>query len=288
MSNALLDALNLSHLDRDFTDPLLQQAIGEIYATYGDLVSVSAKNKLLLKFGQNENVGTSESTIMELAGSEVAETYVETNAIDSISCTDDNFTGNIYIEGHTISGGLLTFVSQTVAVTGQTRAALTTPLARATRAECADTSTFATPATDKVYIFENGTLSAGVPQTASAVHLIMSANERQTKKASTAISNSDYAIVTKIYADINKKTSALADVRFKVRELTSGQGRRPGGFKTKLIRTLNTSAQGNLVFNPVPYLIVPKNSDVIMTGVASTTAVSISAGFDSFLASVVT
>lgn len=274
--------------DEAQSDALLAHAISEIFSSYGDVVSVNDKKKSLLKFGQNENVGTAESTIMELAGAETSETYVGTNAIDSLSCTDDNFTGDIYIEGHTISGGELTFVTQTVTATGQTRAPLGTALSRATRVECTDTSAFATPSTDKIYVFENGALTSGVPNDSASVHVIMSAFERQSKKASTAISINDYCIITKIYADINKKTSALADIRFKIRELGSGTGRRPGGFKTKLIRTLNTGGQSSFSFEPQPYIIVPKNSDVIMTGLASTTAVSISAGFDSYLASIIT
>lgn len=270
-----------------FEDYWIQHAIREVSNTYGDTISVSSKKKSLLKFGQNDAVGTSETTIMELAGSEVAETYVATNAIDSLICTDNAFTGDIYIEGHTISGSDLTFVTQTVTASGQTRVAFGTALARVTRMECADTTTFATPSTDKVYAYENGTDTGGVPDDATTVHCILSASERQSKKASTAISSVDYCIVTRIYADMNKKTAALADIRFKVRELGSGTGRRPGGFKTKLIRTLNTNGTGSFDFVALPYLIIPKNTDIIITGLASTTAVSISAGFDAALASVV-
>lgn len=270
-----------------FEDYWIQHAIREVQNTYGDDISVSAKKKSLLKFGQNEGVGTSESTIMEFEGTETSETYVSSNAIDSLICTDNAFAGDIYIEGHTISGTDLTFASQTVTASGQTRVAFGTALARVTRMECADADTFAAPSTDKVYAYENSAATSGVPDDDTKTHCIMSANERQSKKASTAISSVDYALVTRIYADMNKKTSALADVRFKVRELGSGTGRRPGGFKTKLIRTLNTSGSGAFIFEPVPYLIVPKNSDVLMTGLASTTAVSISAGFDSVLASVI-
>jgi hypothetical protein len=264
-------------LDELMAESFVSQAIAEILNTYADTVVV--KNKSLLKFGQNDSVGSSsQCTIMELGGSETEETYLATNAIDSLVCTDGSFTGNIYIEGHSISGGLLTFQTQTVAANGQTRVPLTIALARASRMECADTGTFSTPADDKVYVYENTSLSSGVPSDATKIHLIMSAFERQSKKASTALSSTDYAAVTKIYADVNKKTSATCDIRFRIRQLTAG-----GGFKTKLIRTLSTDGSNHFEFEPRPFIIIPKNSDVIMTGLASTTGVSVSAGFNSLL-----
>ena len=113
------------------TDFWVSHAYNLIYDTYGDVVRVKPKN--LLKFGRNENVTTGECTIMELAGSETAETYVSTNAITHV-ISDDANTGDLYIEGHTISGSDLTFATQTVTLTGTTAKALTTPLARATRA----------------------------------------------------------------------------------------------------------------------------------------------------------
>ena len=276
-------------IELDRMDFWVRHALAEIQGGYGDICTVSGKLKSLLKFGQNEAVGTSEATIMEFAGSETSETYATlgTNPVDSLSCTDASFVGDIYIEGHVDDGaGNLSFSTQTVTATGQTRAPLTTNLARVTRAECADETAFSATTTDKVYVFENGALTDGVPDTASNVHLVMSAIERQSKKASTAISSSDYALITKIYADINKKTGALADIRFRVRSIGVGTGRRPGGFKTKLIRTLNTAGVSGFEFEPRPFIIVPKNSDVIMTGVGSTTGVSISAGFDSILVKV--
>lgn len=273
--------------DPEDLDGWMELAIKEIKKTYGVDVSIATKAKSLRKFGQNESVGTTEATIMELAGSEVAETYATTNSIDSLICTDANFDGLMYVEGHTISNGLLTFKSQLVQANGQTRAPLTTPLARASRLECADETTFTTPATDKVYVYEDSSVSGGVPQTASKVHLMISGFERQSKKLSTAFSQFDYFLLSDLYIDINKKTTALCDVRLKVRELGEGQGRLPGGFKTKVIRTINTAALSTLDMEFRPFRIVPANSDAIVTALASTTGVSISGGFNGILAGVV-
>ncbi len=268
-------------------DPWLEYALRVINGTYGDEVSVLEKKKNLLKFGQNESVGTSEATIMELAGSETEETYVSTNAIDSLVCTDASFTGDIRIEGHYVDGdGNYVFSVQTVTANGQTRVALDQNLARCTRINTADETTFSTPASDKVYVFQNGATTNGIPDTASEVHCIMSANERSSKKASTTISWRDYAIVTNVYADVNKKQSATVDIRLKIRENGSGQGRNPGGFRTNIVRSVSTTGSGGFVYEPKPYIIIPKSSDVLLSATASTTGVSVSAGFGSVLASV--
>lgn len=99
----------------DWMHPLIRHAINEIYSTYGDVVSVNEKAKSLLKFGQNALVGTSQATVMTLPAGILAETYVTTNAIDSVSSSDNGDTQLVYVEGHTIDGdGNLTFISQTV------------------------------------------------------------------------------------------------------------------------------------------------------------------------------
>lgn len=270
----------------------IKQAIREVYETYGDVVSVYEKRKSLLKFGQNVNVGTSEATIMEFAGSEVTETYSTSNDVDSFSCTDASFTGQVVIEGHYFVGNLLVFHVQIVTADGQNRVALSQSLARVTRVECYDETTFSTPSTDVCYVYKNGSLTGGVPDTTSDVRCLMTARERQSKKSATSISATDYAFVTSIYADVNKKTSASVDVRFKTRELNldagmSTKGRKIGGMKTKTIRSLNTAGKDGFDFDYEPFFIVPKNSDMEMTAEASNTAVSVSAGIGILLAKVV-
>ena len=264
----------------------VKQAIREVYATYGDVVSVVDKKKSLLKFGQNESVGTSEATIMEFLGSEVDVSYPSTNDFDSFSCTDNSFTGYVAIEGHYWSGSLLVFKAQIVQANGNTRVALDQALSRVTRMECYDETEF-NASTDQCYVFANTTLSSGVPVDTSKINLLMTAKERQSKKTATSVSSTDYAFITKIYADINKKTSASADIRFRVREIGSGTGRRPGGFKTKLIRTLDSTSKPDFSIDYSPFFVVPKTSDMKLTAEGSTTGVSVSGGIEMLLAKVV-
>ena len=173
-------------------DPWLEIAIQQIEADYGDTVSVEAKDKSLLKFGRNTNVGTSAATLMDLDGTEVGETYVSTNAITHVISTSAADGEEIKIEGHTISGTDLTFVVQTATLNGQTAVALGTALARCTRLLNNDSTELA----GKVSAYEGGTTTAGDVDTDSEIHCIIPAGQQQSRKASTSISSVDYWIVT--------------------------------------------------------------------------------------------
>ena len=216
-------------------DPWTNHAARVIKDTYGDTVLVKPKN--LLKFGQNPNVGTSETTVMELAGSEIAETYVSTNIIDTISSDDGDNTQAVKIEGHTIDGnGNLTFVVQSATLNGQNKVTLGTPLARATRIY--NNSGTVLAANSKVYVYEDSAITTGTPDDDTKVHLIMSAGEEQSLKAATAFSKVDYGLVTSIYGGVNKKTSALVDIRLKIRE-------KNGVFRTQFLDTVNSAGSGS-------------------------------------------
>lgn len=258
------------------TDPLLQQAINEIRSTYGVDVSTAQKQKSLLKFGRNENVGTGGATIMDFAGAETDETYVSTNAITHIASSSTSDTEVIRVEGHTIDGnGDLTFTVQSVTLAGQTKTPLSTPLARATRAYNAGSANLV----GTVYVAEDVTFTSGVPQTASAVHVIIPAGKNQSRKASTAISAVDFWIVTNIYADVLEKTAASADVDLQVRE-------KGGVFRQVATLGVASDHQGRLDF--VPPLIIPANSDVRLRATASASSTDVSGGIQGYLASVKT
>lgn len=258
----------------------IKLAEGEVKSIYGDAVSVLNKDKLLQKFGENPALPNgSEALIAEMAGSELFETYVEDNSIDSLILTDTNYTGDVYIEGHTKSGSDYTFVQQTIAGTGQTRKALDTNLSRVSRVEVRGTLT--TPATDKIYIYESDgvTPSGGVPDIDSQIHMIVSGKEYQSLKASTTLSSQDYLFITGIYGSIVKNGggSGKVDFRLKIRTPNSEQ------FLTKRKFGLNTGQEP--FYQPIrPFLIVPKNSDIIMTAEANAASIACAAGFDGLLA----
>lgn len=258
---------------------LITYAESEILGTYGDTVSVSAKRKSLLKFGRNEDVGTSYETVWEYGGDE---TYVTTNAIDTISSSDAADTAVIYVEGHTVSGtgasSQFTFVSQTATLNGQNKVLLSTPLARVSRAYV-QSGTIA----GDIYVYEDDTLSGGVPTTASKVHINIDqtgAGHTQSFKAATTFSNGDYFICTGGYAALNKRTAAAVDMVLEVRQ--PGGVFRPAGGRISLKTDGTTTAQ--VTFNP--YVIVPKNCDIRIRAIASTTGVEVDASFQGYLAAV--
>jgi len=255
-------------------DPWVQHAIEVIGGTYGDTVSIQAKDKDLLKFGRNQLVNTSKSTLMTLPVGIDNETYVSTNIITQISSSSASDTENVIVEGHTISGGVFTFVIQTVTLTGQTLVSLDTPLARVSRV----VNDGSNDLVGNIYVAQTDTLTAGVPDTDTKVHLIVSAGLNNSEKASTTISDTDYYIITNFYCDCLEKTSAFGTVHLEVRE--------PGKtFINKVDIEASTNAEGRHPFKP--YLVVPKNADVRIRISANAAGKDFSGGFEGVLASVV-
>jgi len=123
-------------------DPYLVHAVDVIYSTYGDIVSVEEKKKDLIKFGRNEAVGTSKTTIMTLPTGQLHETYVSSDLINSIISDDNGDTQDVVIEGHTLSGGNFTFVSFPATLAGQTAVTLGTALSRVSRVYNDDSTDF--------------------------------------------------------------------------------------------------------------------------------------------------
>lgn len=257
----------------------VKHAIDVIKETYGDTVRVKPKD--LLKFGKNPNVGsTVQCDVMELAGSETSETLLgnSQNLIDSFSCTDASFTGAVVIEGHTDSSGVKTFVSQNITADGQNEVTLATPLNTATRMFISGSTAMAASKIAYVYNNTGVTLASGVPNIDSQVHLIMQSDDNQSLKCSTAFSNQDYGLITEFFCSVNKRTSATVDVRIKVKQ-------KDGVFRSVVPpMTLNTTGTGDIHCQFRPFLIVPKNSFIKATAIASTTSVEVSACFNSMLA----
>ena len=244
------------NIDNDYR---IRNAIDEIANTYGDVVSVEKKRKSLLKFGKNADVDTGTlETVWERGG---YETYPTTNAIDSFSSSDDGDTQEIVVEGHTIDGsGNLTFTIQTVTLDGQTETSLTTPLARANRVYNNSSTNFA----GTVYIYEDDTVTNGVPQTAANIHLQSDGTNNQSLKCATSISSADYWIITSLFGGVRRNSgNPNADFELQIREVSTSSK----VFRTRLTWTAQSS--GKLI-NLDPCLIVPKNHDFrVIAGVGS-------------------
>jgi len=263
------------YLDYLATDYWLRHAARVIETTYGDTIDFYAKGKDLLKFGRNKLVNTTKSTLMTLPTGIDNEVLLSSNLITQISSSSGSDTGEVKIEGHTSSDGLtFTFVVQTVTLTGQTAATLSTPLCRVSRV----VNNGSTDLVGNIYVTETDTLMAGVPDTDSKVHIIVNAGLNNSEKAATTVSSADYYIITGFYADCLEKTSAYGIIHLEVRE--------PGKtFINKIDIESSTSDSGDHRFQP--YLIVPKNSDVRIRISASAAGKDFSGGFEGVLASVV-
>lgn len=256
-------------------------AMEQIKADYG--VEVAPKWKTLFKFGQNAVLAqNAEATVMEFAGSEVTETYATTNSVDSFVSSDAALSGSIYIEGHyfAANGTDKVFHTQTITATGETPVSLTQPLCRATRIE--NRTGTALAGTDKGYVYDStanvGGVTAGVPQTASSVKLIMSAGKNKSYKAATSVSYIDYWLITQVYGDVNKKQTANVDWAVKFRTGNSGL------LLPVFEHTASTAGTSSVLVNLEPGILIPANSDVAMTATSDASSpTSFSGGMNGYL-----
>ncbi len=251
----------------------IKHAEAEIMFTYGDIVKV--KPKSIIKFGRNSDIDASNAeTIMSLAGSEAHETYVSANSIDTISSSNASDTQDIRIEGHTVDGsGNFTFVVQTATLDGQNKVTLSTPLARVSRAENNGSNSLL----GNVFIYEDGNITSGTPDTDSDVHIIIEAGRNQSEKAATTFSNVDYGLITSGMASINRGSTANVDIEIQIRE-------KGGVFKPKYDFTLRTTGTNTYRFDLRPFLIVPKNADIRMVAASSAANTNVRGQFNALLA----
>lgn len=224
-----------------------------INKNYGDRVSWQGKNKDLVKFGSNLDIGTSEETVWIVGG---VETLLTTNTIDTVSSSNAGDTQLVVIEGHTVdANGDFTFVVQSVTLTGQTKVVLTTPLARTSRIYNHGISDFA----GTVYTYEDGLITLGVPDVAADIHLQSSGN--QSLKASSTISKDDYYAVTQLVGTVDRQSASSVNFRFQV------------ALKGKVFRTqytFNVRNNSGTIVVPLPQpIIISPNSDFRMNAVAS-------------------
>lgn len=256
-----------------YENPLITQAINSIYQNFGDVVSVTDKAKTLYKFGRNADIGTGAYTTVQREGGD--ETYCTTNAIDKFSSSNAGDTQEIVIEGHTIADGELTFATQTVTLNGQTETSLTTPLARVTRLYNNGTTDF----TGDIYVYEDDTVTGGVPQTASKIHMKVT-DGNQSEKCSTSFSNSDYFIVTEFIGHVFEKTSVNVEFIGELRQV---------GTTNKVFRRVFSTAGSNgqpTVVKFDPPIIIPKNYDARVRAISSSAGTDVGAAFNGYLAEV--
>lgn len=257
------------------TEFRVNEAIRNILADYGDTVSVEQKNKKLVKFGQNNGLGTTQQLVWLYAASQGIESLPTSgNPIDTISSSNAGDNQAVIVEGHTLSGSELTFVAQSATLNGQAKVTLGTPLFRATRLYNNGSTNFA----GTVYCYQDQVLSGGAPTVPSQVHVTANTGN-QSLKAATSISNLDYWIVTNFIASVDRQASRSVDFAFQIREFGKV-------FRTQVPLSIN-SGVGTVQIDFDPCIIVPKNADMRVLATSSGTGTGVRAVVSGYLAGIV-
>jgi hypothetical protein len=230
-----------------------------ILKNYDDSVSIMDTLRRLEKFGLNSAISTAYETVWFTGGDE---TYVSTNAIDSISSSDAADTQDVTITGFVVSGTgasqKFMRVTQTVTLTGQTRAALGTAVARVERLARADGDTLLA---GSVYVYENTAIVAGVPTDTTKIHLTVDPAHQQSQKAALTVANNEYLIIDDIGGGVTQKTAATG--------LMALQLRPPGSvFSTKFNLPVSQGLSDHHF--KLGALIIPPNYDVRFRAISST------------------
>ena len=262
----------------DLADARLLSFEREVLSTFGDTIKVSDKAKTLRLLGVNVAASTAKETVWFPGGSE---TYVTTNAIDTLSSSSASDTDQVIrVEGHTVVGtglsAVYTFVSQLAPVlTGQTKVVLATPLARVSYIHVHGVGSV--PVGD-IYVYEDDTITLGVPDTPAKIHQKIEAVHSNGEKAATTLSGTDYMLITHASFGVSKGASAsVCDFVIEIRE--------PGENFLHYYQATVSNTNAAYTASIDPGIIVPKNSDVIITATASAT-IPVSAMFAGYLATV--
>ena len=259
---------------------LLNHSKDVIFQSYGDKVSFSQKGKDLLKFGRNPSVGTTKCTIWYTGQDDSNETYAadNTNPIDTLSSSSASDTEVVRVEGHTMTGGNLTFVVQTATLNGQNKVTLTTALCRCTR--IAHNNESSTDLVGEIYAYEDTAISSGKPTDTTKIHVTVPAGENQSQKASTSVSSTDYWVVSSVTANYLEKSGAnVTEVVLEKRPI--------GGVFAPVIAPVSISTGESKEITFEPYIVLPKNSDIRLCATASANGQEISGEINGFLAKVV-
>jgi hypothetical protein len=193
--------------------------------------------------------------------------YSSTAAIDSISSSNGSDTEDIEIQGLDSSYNL---VIQTITLTGQTRAALTTNLIRVFRLKNVGSSNLL----GNVYVYENTALSSGVPIDTTKIRAIIGIGNNQTLMAIYTVPAGKTAYMRNWYA---ATAGALVNSVHEIRLFA-----RPFGqvFQLKHDSSLITTGSSHiqhLYFDPEKF---EEKTDIEMKANTDTNIAIVSAGFD--------
>lgn len=226
------------------SDYWLKHAINIVRQTYGHIVSVDDKAKDLIKFGRYDALDGTELTLQYHGGlfdppaGNLVTKFKSSDAADDQLCI---------IEGHTIAGDVLTFVSQTKALDGTNDVTLDTPLHDVTRLENENSTDFA------------GLIS--VLQDDNTIRLQTDGTNNQSLKCASAVSKDDYLFIFGFLPFVNRQNDRSVDMKFQTKNIGKT-------WKTKLPFSVHSNS-GSVPIPCLPYIIVPPNTYFRVNGIAS-------------------
>ena len=141
--------------------------------------------------------------------------YSTTADIDSISSSDSGDTQDIEVQGLDTNGDLVT---QTVTLNGQTRVALTTSLLRVFRAKNVGSTNLA----GHVFVYVNGALTGGVPNTNADIRAVIQPENNQTEMALYTIPSGKKGYICGWYVN-SAGASRSAEYLIKIKARPDGQ-----------------------------------------------------------------
>ncbi len=239
-------------------------ALGKLWRTEpleiakGNVPGYSVMNK----FGINPAMGTGGGDVWEFSGTYI---FSDTADIDTVSSSDNNDTQTIEIQGLDANWDMVT---QSITLAGQTKVTLDTPLIRFFRGF----NTNSTNLDGVVYIYVNGDITAGVPDTDADVRGIINGagGHDQTLTCIYTIPNGYTGYLMKGYVSIANKTAASATFERKARLYG-------GIFRQQSIVTCNSAGQGSFQYEyPIPAKI-PAKTDILTSCHETSATVAVSA-----------
>lgn len=231
-------------------------ALREIEKTYGVHCSYDKKAKQLIKFGKNTALTTAWQTVWNVGGNETLPT---SNVQAYISSSNDDDNQICIVEGHKFDeDGNKVFVTTTVTMDGQVKTPLpATEMCRWTRLINNDSTDFQ----GTVYVYEDDTVTDGVPQTPAKIHLKTDGSNNQSLKCASALSNVDFFVISALTGGVNRQNSRSVDFAFQV------------ALAGKVFRTIFPfsahSTSGTRDIDLPVCLIVPRNADFRMRAISS-------------------
>lgn len=219
---------------------------------------------LIHKFGDNPDVD--DPGIEDIWNFGGSYTYSTTADIDTISSSNAGDGQVVQVQG---LDGDYNLVVQNATLNGQTKVTLATPLLRVFRLK----NLGATDNAGNIYVYVDGDITAGEPDTDADVRAYCAIGDNQTLMAIFTIPAGRQGLMTSWYAALSRRSATAATITMRRRSVG-------GVFQVKEIVAINSTGTGYFKREyEVPELISEK-TDIVIQAEVSADNTGVSAGFD--------